>query len=137
MPDPVQLAPLEVYHRGLKDPEALSLEERLVYLVLELETYADMEGWDHFFTTPLLRFYEELKRGLWEAGALPSFEVLERYEAFLRAHGVVMDPDAIEVFCAEFEGEAADWREEFSRLTEARWNEIRGWLKQRGVTLAD
>jgi len=131
------LSPLEVYQRGLRDPEALTGEERLVYLLIELETYADMEGWDHFFTTPLMRFYEELKGGLQAAGDLRSAGVLNRYEEFLRSHGVALEPDAIEEFCGAADTDGGDWHEEYSRLNEARWERIREWLRSRGITLAD
>lgn len=131
------LSPLEVYRQGLKAPEALTAEERLVYLLLELETYADMEGWDHFFTTPLMRYYDELRSGLQAIGDPDSVGVLDHYAAFLSSHGVAMEPGAIEQFCCDQGTEAHDWREDYGRHAETRWRRVREWLGQRGIELAD
>ena len=107
--------PMDVYQRGLKDPDSLSEEELIVYLLIELETEMDMEGWDHFFTTDKLRYYPKLKSALQLIGDLASLRVINGYEAFLRSYGVPMRPDAITAFFRDRSAEIAhdrDWRAE-------------------------
>ncbi|MGV3723259.1 MAG: hypothetical protein ACO1SX_20355 [Actinomycetota bacterium] len=88
----------QVYDRGLADPDALTPEERLVYLLLEVEICADMEGWDHFFTMEQVRYLGELKAGLKAVGDRASFAIIEDYEQCFAAHGVAMEAEAVGEF---------------------------------------
>jgi hypothetical protein len=134
------LDPKDVYERGLRDPESLSDAERLVYILIELETYADMEGWDHFFTTDQLRYFTELKAGLVASGDVESLEVLQHYEDYLASHGVTLDADSIDAFlCSRPDAESdtlRDWREDFSCLCPARWQKVGAYLRRCGWTMA-
>ena len=131
---------MEVYERGLRDAESLTHAERLVYVLVELETYADMEGWDHFFTTDKLRSDPELKAGLVSSGDSESVEVLEDYERYLASHGVPLEADAIEEFlCSQSNNDLAncrDWHEDYSRLGPARWEKVKAHLRRGGLALA-
>jgi hypothetical protein len=130
---------MKVYKRGIANPDNLDSDERLVYLLMELETYMDMEGWDHFFTTDKMRYYAELKGGLKSAGDKQSLEVLEHYEHYLRALGVEMQPNAIDAFlCVRDDSEldsCRDWRTDYNRLNDVRWQKVRVYLRGRGVEL--
>jgi hypothetical protein len=140
MDTPAPLDAMAVYARGLRDPDSLTKAERLVYVLMELETYADMEGWDHFFTTNKLRYYPELKEGLAAAGDSESLEVLEDYERHLTAHAVPLDADAIEDFvCSADDVELAkwrDWRGDYSDLCPARWEKVKAYLRRGGLAMA-
>ena len=134
------LDPLEVYERGLCDVESLTQSERFVYLLMELETYADMEGWDHFYTTDNLRYYPELKAGLVAAGDHDSLEVLEDYEQYLASHDVPLETNAIDDFlCSQSDEDLAkcrDWREDFRDLGPARWEKVKAHFRRGGLNMA-
>jgi hypothetical protein len=130
------LDPTEVYERGLRDAESLTPPERFVYILMELETYADMEGWDHFFTTEKLRYYPELKAGLAASGDVESLEVLQDYERYLAAHRVTLDANGIADFLSsQSDADLAvwrDWREDYSCLSPVRWEKVRAHLRSVG-----
>jgi hypothetical protein len=50
----------DVCNRGFRDATSLTPQERLVYLLADLESLKGMEGWDHFFTTNRMRYYTRL-----------------------------------------------------------------------------
>jgi hypothetical protein len=135
------LDPRDIYERGLADVASLSSDERIVYLLLELETYAAMEGWDHFFTTDKLRFYSELKFGLLAAGDLKSLAVLEDYERHLAEHGVSIEPAAIDAFLCEQDDDyfasGRDWYGDFDALTESRWKRVQEYFTLKGYAWID
>ncbi|WP_038170006.1 hypothetical protein [Verrucomicrobium sp. BvORR106] len=128
-----------VYSRGLTDPKSLTSQERLVYLLVDLETCADMEGWDHFFMHSGIEYYPEILAGLRAAGDMESLEILQDYERALREHGVAFDSDAIGDFMCnasdEYLQSCRDWREDYSRLAEARWQKVKDYLSQYGYTI--
>lgn len=133
------LDPSQVYQRGLEEFDALSKEERLVFLLMDLETCMCMEGWEHFFTTDKVDHYAEMKAGLKAAGDRSSLEVIEDFEQHLRSNGVPMEADAIESWaCAQgddYFANCRDWREDFEELTEVRWKKIKASLKKHGINL--
>lgn len=128
-----------VYSRGLADPKSLTPQERLVYLLVDLETSADMEGWDHFFMYPRMEFYPELLGGLKAAGDTASLEVLQDYEQHFIERGVAFDPGAISRFLVDASEEyfqsCRDWRKDYSRLTEVRWQKVADYLGHYGYTI--
>lgn len=130
---------ITVYERGLADPQSLTSEERLIYLVLELENMADMEGWDHFFVTDTGHYLGELKAGLRAAGDTDSLGVLEDYERQLFEQGVGMEPEALGRFLAAqndtYFANDRDWREEFNNLVDQRWTRIRQYLSGKYIDL--
>jgi hypothetical protein len=134
------LDPMEVYERGLRDAESLTQAELLVYALIELETYADMEGWDHFFTSDKLLFYPALKAGLVAAGDAESLAVLDDYERYLASRGVPLEADAIDEFlCAQADDDLTrcrDWREDYSRLGPERWEKVKAHLRRGGLAMA-
>lgn len=133
------LDPMTVYERGLAQPEALTGDERLVYLLMDVEACMDMEGWDHFFMTDNIRYYQELKHGLHVIGDSDSLEVIEDYEEHLRANGVAMEPDAIASWLRNQDDEylqgCRDWREDYAKLTGTRWDKVKGYLHRRDIEL--
>jgi hypothetical protein len=60
--------PMDVFNRGLKDPDSLPEEELIVYLLMELETLADMEGWDHFFMILFAKNVVDRRTVAWRTG---------------------------------------------------------------------
>lgn len=128
-----------VYSRGLKDPKRLTPQERLVYLLVDLETCADMEGWDHFFIYSMMEFYPELLDGLKAAGDTASLEILQDYEQHFIERGVAFKPEAINDFLGGASDEyfqlCRDWREDYSRLTEIRWQKVADYLSHYGYTI--
>lgn len=133
------LDPADIYERGLRDPEGLTSAERLVFILMELETLMDMEGWDHFFTSKSARYYPELKQGLVASGDTDSLEVLEDYERHLSERNVPFHPSAIEDFLGaqdeKYLNNCRDWREDYSRLSERRWRKLREYLGTLGFAL--
>ena len=130
----------EIFERGLNDPQSLMPEERLVYLVRELEILADMEGWDQFFvSTTSAPYFEEMKAGLSAVGDLDSLAVLNDYEHQLSEQGIVMEPAPLGRFLAtrsdDYFANDRDWCEEFSDFQEQRWEKIRQYLSERGIRL--
>ena len=128
-----------VYDRGLSDAESLSREERLVYLLVDLEICMDMEGWDHFFMSSGMHYYREFVDGLRAAGDTASPEVLQDYERHFRERGVPFEADAIDSFLCDapdsyFES-LRDWREDYSRLSEIRWQKVTEYLDRHGYIL--
>lgn len=129
----------KLFSRGLDDFGNLRDQERLVFLVMLFETRMIMDGWDDFFTSGWARNYPELKQGLQAVGDFQSVELLEDYEKHIRSKGVDFEPVAIDSFLCEQEGEyfaaCRDWQEEFSHLTDYRWNKITEYMRQKGITL--
>jgi len=128
-----------VYSRGLVDPKSLTSQERLVYLLVDLEICADMEGWDHFFMHSGIESYPKILAGLRAAGDMESLEILQDYERHFLEHGVAFDSDAISDFVRDASDEylqaCRDWREDYSRLAEARWQKVKDYLSQYGYTI--
>lgn len=131
--------PATVYTLGPRERAALDEDELVIVALIDLETVADMEGWDHFFTSSNLSLYPALKGALAEAGDQRSCSVLESYESYLSAHGVALTAAAIDEFLAsltdaELES-VPDWREAYSAAGEERWAKIREWLQSKGREL--
>jgi hypothetical protein len=120
---------LEIHERGLKGPEALNAQALFVYALTELQTMAEMQGWDHFFTSDRMRFYPQLEAGLVTCGDRESLKVLEDYEKHLAKHGVAFEPQAISQFIQtqneEYFRSCSDWRADFMRLADVRWKKIK------------
>jgi len=129
----------EVYDRGLANCDLLTPEERLVYLLLEVEICADMEGWDHFFTMEQVRYLGELKAGLEAVGDRASLSVIKDYERGLAAHGVPMEAEAVAAFLErqgdDYFDQDRDWREEYTALAETRWRRVKEYLRGQGLQL--
>jgi hypothetical protein len=128
-----------VFERGVENPDALDSHELAVFAILQLEILADMEGWDHFFTTTTLRFYSALKAALVEAEDFRSLQVLESYEAYLRFRSVPFTPEHIEAFVSSLSDQGLatdpDWHESFSAASGDRWLKIERWLATHGREL--
>ena len=136
----VVLDPMEISKRGSPDLKNLSQPERFVYLIMTLEALMDMEGWDHFFAyAHYMQHYRELKDGLRAAGDVASVEVLDDYENQFKKWDVPFESDAISEFLnsapeSHFKS-SREWRDDFSRLTEARWQIVEGYLSKQGLKL--
>jgi hypothetical protein len=137
-----QLDPQEMYHRALgsNDPAAVLDEvEMLVFVVMDLETYMDMEGWDAFFVGNQSHLYPLLRQCLTAAGAARSLAVIDDYVAYHSTRGVPFEPEAIdELACRETEAvlrARPDWRSHFSDASGERWLRIGEYLRSRGIEL--
>ncbi|MCE9546138.1 MAG: hypothetical protein K8T25_11540 [Planctomycetia bacterium] len=130
---------LRVYEQGVEDPDNLSRDERMVYLLIEFQTYIDMEGWDHFFQTDKMRYYKELKGALKKIKDIDSLSVIENYEQELRSNGIAMDPTEISEFLDSQEetylSNRCDWRESYSQRSDERWQKCREYLHKKGFEL--
>lgn len=142
MQPPFILDVVATYERGLDNPDALTLEERLIYLLLEIENLAAMEGWDHFFIYDYGRYFGEVKDGLRAVRDVDSLAILEDYERQLLQQGAAsMEPDDVHAFLrqqndAYFESDR-DWREEYDSLTESRWLKVKEYLRSKGMELSN
>ncbi|MES2461450.1 MAG: hypothetical protein V4671_12780 [Armatimonadota bacterium] len=111
----------------------------MVYLVQELETMADMDGWDHFFITSRAYYLGELKAGLKMVEDTDSLAVLEDYERQFAPHIGIMEPEALADFLAlqgnDYFHRDRDWRGDFTNLAEERWGRIDKYLHAKGIHL--
>ena len=128
-----------VYRRGLADAKSLTPEERLVFLIVDIQICADMEGWDHFFVYSGMQYYQELIAGLKAAGDVESLEVLQDYEQHFRERGIAFESEAISDFLRdpppEYLSSCRDWREDYTRLTDVRWKKVQDYLSSHGYTV--
>ena len=132
--------PKFVYKRGLQNPDSLTPEERMVYLIMEIETYMDMEGWDHFFTTDnMMCYYDEFKGSLELIGDADSLEVIEDYERHLARQGIPFYPAAIDAFLCDqddaYFANCRDWREDHNGFIETRWRKVADYLRSQNIQL--
>ena len=130
----------EIYERGLSDPTSLSPDERLVYLIQEIECYSVMEGWDGFFRSPVtMPYYSELKNGLQMIEATASLEVLRAYEQDVTALGFAVTNDGIDDMLASDAFDALDpphdYTEDWSNHSDELWERLRDHLAVKGVSL--
>jgi hypothetical protein len=135
-----QIHPLSTYKRGLSSRTTLDEAELLVFAVMDLEAWMDMEGWTGFFTSPQsAAVYPQLKAGLAAANDRASLSVLEGFERYLWANRVTMAPTSIdEHFTALDDASSAalpDWRAEFAEATAQRWKLISAHLRSVGIEL--
>ncbi|HUE70228.1 MAG TPA: hypothetical protein VMP01_05000 [Pirellulaceae bacterium] len=146
MPSSIRVIdPREIRIRGFRDYPGLSDDEKLVYLVMTLESLMDMEGWDDFFTHADSSYFEQgryldrLVQGLRVAEDVESAEIVEDYARHLREGGVSMSPHDIDAFlCRQdkcYFASCPDWRAAFSELTEKRWQLIVACLRRKGIEL--
>jgi hypothetical protein len=138
MTAPLSIASL--FDRGFKDAASLTPQERLVYLLADLETLKDMEGWDHFFTADYrMRYYRDLLAGLDAAGDSVSVEILRAYESHFVRYGVSFTADAIVTFLSDvpedFWKSSRDWEAEFELAKEERWNKVEEYLRRHGYEI--
>jgi hypothetical protein len=127
-----------VCHRGFADADSLTPQERLVYLLADLESLKDMEGWDHFFTTNRMCYYRDLVAGLEAAGDAVSVEILHAYEAHCRSYGIAFEATAIAKFLSDVPEafwKSRDWETEFELAKEDRWNKVEEYLRRYGYEL--
>jgi hypothetical protein len=131
---------LDCYLKALKDINALTSEERQVFILMEFETLMIMEGWDHFFTYDWhLKFYPELKQTLQIIDDNDSLSVLNNYEQHLYEKGVPIEAKAIEnfVFSQELSyfRNSPDWTKLYNEFAEERWNKMSKYLAKKGIIL--
>jgi hypothetical protein len=137
MSTPIDLA--ATHQRGLADRDSLAPHERLVYLLVDLELSADMEGWDHFFIHSRQEDYATIFAGLRAAGDEASLAVLQDYERHFHEHGVAFTPSAICVFLDDASDQylrsCRDWHADYTALGEERWQKLTDSLHQHGYQL--
>jgi hypothetical protein len=129
----------DVCNRGFRDATSLTPQERLVYLLADLESLKDMEGWDHFFTTNRMRYYRDLVTGLEAAGDTVSLEILHAYETPFSSYGVAFEASAIAKFLSDVPEafwKSRDWESEFELAKEDRWSKVDAYLTRCGYALA-
>jgi hypothetical protein len=128
-----------VSKRGFADADSLTPQERLVYLLVDLEAHKDMEGWDDFFTTNRMRYYRDLVAGLEAAGDSASVEILRAYESHFSTYGVAFEATVIAKFLSDvpedFWSSSRDWETEFELAKEDRWNKVEEYLRRYGYEI--
>ncbi|MBC7808985.1 MAG: hypothetical protein H7145_22860 [Akkermansiaceae bacterium] len=130
----------EIYNRGLTDPTALSPDERLIYLIQEIECYSAMEGWDGFFRSPVaMPYYNELKDGLRMIQANASLEVLIAYEQEIIGLGFTVTNDGIDDMLASDVFDALDpphnYTDDWSKYSDELWELLREHLAPKEIVL--
>ena len=127
-----------ILDKGIQSEEELSDDELLIYSVAYFESIADMEGWDHFYTYEM-RLYPALQIMLRLAGDICSLNVLKAYENHFIELGVKFTSTEIDGFLStatnEYLASCPDWREEFSKLGQMRWNLISSYFKAEGIEI--
>ncbi|MBC8138279.1 MAG: hypothetical protein H8F28_20565 [Fibrella sp.] len=130
----------EIYERGLSDPTSLSSDERLLYLVQEIEVYSMMEGWHGFFRSPVrMPYYNEMKTGLEMINANASLAVLTAYEREVTGLGFAMTSDGIDdMVSSDVFGDLdppCDYTDDWSRHSDEIWELVRGYLAKKDIIL--
>ena len=128
----------KILDKGLRDEASLSEQEWPIFAVAYLESVANMEGWDFFFTYRM-EWYPLVIRTLKLSGDFQSLRILENYRKHYRSLGVDFTPDQIDRFLqtasdAYFSG-CGDWREEFTQVAEIRWALIAQHYRGVGINL--
>ncbi|WP_444886454.1 hypothetical protein [Microbulbifer sp. JMSA008] len=117
---------------------SLGEREMFLYSVAYLESVADMQGWDHFFTHSM-HLYVPLCQILKLSGDLDSLRILKNYESHFSAFNVRFGAKEIDTFLSiateSYFASCPDWREMFSGLTEQRWSLISKYLESIGFQL--
>lgn len=116
-----------ILDKGLTDESALSEKEKLVFSVAYLESIADMEGWDHFFTYSM-RLYPNVIKLLKLTNDQASLNILYDYEEHFKKLGVNFAPKEIDIFLTKapesYFNSCPDWRELFDQASKDRWAKI-------------
>ena len=128
----------KILDKGLRDEASLSEQEWPIFAVAYLESVANMEGWDFFFTYRM-EWYPLVIRTLKLSGDFQSLRILENYRKHYRSLGVDFTPDQIDRFLqtasdAYFSG-CGDWREEFTQVAEIRWALVAQHYRGVGINL--
>ncbi|EMX0314443.1 hypothetical protein AAFZ98_004599 [Vibrio parahaemolyticus] len=128
----------EILDKGLTNIELLTEDEKLIFVVVYLESVADMEGWDHFFTYNM-NWYPVLIKSLQLASDETSLKIIENYKQHFIKLGVNFHAESIESFLASAGGSylenCPDWRELFAEASEQRWLKIEAYFSNRGVKI--
>lgn len=131
---------LEIYEKGLSDPTILSPDERLIYLIQDIECYSLMEGWDSFFCSPTaMPYYDELKDGLRMIRATASLEVLRAYEQEVNALGFDVTIEGIDDMLASDVFDALDpphdYTDDWIKHSDELWELLRDYLAVKYIVL--
>jgi len=117
----------KILDKGLIDESALSENEKLIFSVAYLESIADMEGWDHFFTYSM-RLYPHVIKLLKLTNDEASLNILYDYEKHFEKLGVNFSPKEIDGFLTNapdsYYNSCPDWRELFEQASKERWAKI-------------
>ncbi|BCE01997.1 DMP19 family protein [Marinicellulosiphila megalodicopiae] len=128
----------DILDKGLEDENSLDHDEKLIYSVAYLESIADMQGWDHFFTYTM-EYYPDLIKLLKLSEDSVSLNILENYRNHFKEMGVSFNPESIENFLCtatdEYLMKCPDWREEFTEVYSHRWKLIANYCAKIGVQL--
>ena len=128
----------EILDKGISDETKLSEQEWPIFAVAYLESIADMEGWDHFFTHSM-EWYPLVLRALKLSGDFNSLKIIDNYRKHFESFGVDFEATEIDKFLCfasdKYFSECADWREEFSQAAEQRWKLINQYYLNVGVVL--
>ncbi|HDM8184996.1 TPA: hypothetical protein P0E26_001689 [Vibrio harveyi] len=128
----------DIFDKGLTNTELLTEDEWLIFVVAYLESVADMEGWDHFFTYNM-NWYPILTNSLELASDETSLKIIENYKQHFAKLGVNFHPESIDSFLVSAESgyyeSCPDWRELFSGVSEQRWYKISAYFSSRGIKI--
>ncbi|MDM5131958.1 hypothetical protein OB962_13300 [Aeromonas piscicola] len=128
----------EILDKGISDETKLSEQDWPIFAVAYLESIADMEGWDHFFTHSM-EWYPLVLRALKLAGDFNSLKIIDNYRKHIESFGVGFEATEIDKFLCfasdKYFSECADWHEEFSQAAEQRWKLINQYYLNVGAAL--
>ncbi|NRB81901.1 MAG: hypothetical protein HRU38_25135 [Saccharospirillaceae bacterium] len=127
-----------ILDKGIDDEKSLSKLERSVFVVVYLESIADAQGWDHYFTYSM-NLYDELELILTNCNDQLSLAVLNDYKGHFNDLNVNFSSVAIDDFLSkanhEYFDNCSDWREEFEKCFEQRWSLISAYFLNLGISV--
>lgn len=128
----------EVLQKGIDNENSLSELEWPIFVVSYLESIAEMEGWDHFFTYSM-KWYPKLSQALEMIDDFSSIKVIESYVEHFKVRLIKFEARSINVFLTNASDEyfelCPDWREEFTALGDTRWRRFTDYYESIDVQL--
>lgn len=128
----------EILDKGLSYQSNLSEHEWPVFAIAYLESVADMQGWDHFFTYNM-EWCPLVVRILELSGDLQSLRIIEDYRKHFEKSGVAFEAGEIDQFLVKasdaYFDECPDWCEEFAQVANTRRELIAQHCRSVGLNL--
>ena len=128
----------DITNKGIGNPDKVTESEWPIFVVSYLESIADMEGWDHFFTYSM-QWYDSLCAALEMIEDSKSLKIIENYVQHFGELGIHFDAKSIDSFLEsatdEYIETCRDWREEFSTASEKRWELLAEFYRKRNIKL--
>jgi hypothetical protein len=137
--DSMQILNLDrILDKGIEDENSLLDIEQPIFSIAYLESIADSQSWDHFFTYSI-HLLDEVERTLKKSGDFQSLSILNHYKKHFNDLGVTFTAQSIDNYlCSateEYFSKCPDWREKFEACSIQRWELLSHYYKSLGVIL--